>query len=123
MSDTILKLSQAVAGAVDVLPVGLTAKVEVVVSVDAFDLMDYLAKCYGASECELIEVSNDTKLEIDISEICETVMDSLDEEGRWVLTDGIQQGSIDGFKLHRVMAMAHLDGHLPKAKYIVSVCW
>jgi hypothetical protein len=120
MTNAIAQLSAAVAPAASILPEGLKAKVEVLVKVDAFDLMKFLGTCYGAKGCELLEVGNDTHLSVDVREISNFDREYTDRDE---LLASLRKGGVEDYNLRGVMVLAVMDGHLPAAKYLVSVSW
>ena len=125
MTNTIAQLSQAVAPAAAlVLPEGLKAQVEVVVRADWHDLTGFVRNAYGFGSTLLapLEGGNDTDYDCDAS-MQYSFQRTTDERERERLLASVKSGGIEVYSLTNLLCMAVQDGHLPAARYIVSLSW
>jgi hypothetical protein len=121
MSDAFARLNDAVSHAASEIPEGLKAKVQAVINIDGFDLMRYLRGKYSImGDCELLEASNDSAHTADITSVSESDVKFLN---KLEIMEALTTGGVEIWRLRPLLLMAHLDGHLPRANYVVSVSW
>lgn len=105
------------------LPAGLAgATVKTVVSVDWFQLSDYLIKAYAwpLKQIDMLEAGNDTDYDCSISD---RDLEFAESRRQKIMGDVLGHSGVQEYDVSTLIALAVIDGKLPRADYLVRLSW